>query len=594
LFEKSEQQLDFVLHPLECETFLKACPGSGKTEVVGLMAAFAMQQRSWGHQGIAVLSFTNCAADVIRERVKRFAGNVAFPHYVGTFDSWLHGYLLNPYAHLFTQFVGKNGDRSIRMVTTDCRSPFLDHFQTTYQYAQCGHVNANHFFFDTESGNAMFESDQEGVDVARQKLQLEKWQEDDLLKTKAKFWLNGFAIHQDVEVICGQLLNNSDELAERLATRFPYIVVDECQDLSSGQLGIIESLRRKGSRVHIIGDLNQAIYSFRKVDPQRVIQFIATNKVQVLPLTQNFRSVQPIVDVCGRLCDHGMVEGRPVEGEHPACVYFIYKENSVEGLPSAFEAFARTRGCELEKTAILARGRSTLQKLSAFDPMFPTKIAKRLALAVHLWGMNDLKLVDHALKCAGLAVASWSFPGESDDSRNHHRPESMQSNIEWRLFIARFLDGCAGHRNIGDLQQTWKTWADSCRKDLPSILTGEWKGDGFSNLKIRLRVPDGEGDSKVRDTLGLGNPTVRSRLRITTFRQIKGETLDAALVVSSPTRQSDGGHWLQWLDKNGEEEHRRFGYVSSSRPRRLLAWAVPERDTGKNELLEQLGFAPVS
>ena len=96
LFEKSEEQLDFVLHPLETEAFLRACPGSGKTEVVGLMAAYAMRQRAWRHQGIAVLSFTNNAADVIRERVGRFAGKTAFPHYVGTFDSWLHGYLLNP------------------------------------------------------------------------------------------------------------------------------------------------------------------------------------------------------------------------------------------------------------------------------------------------------------------------------------------------------------------------------------------------------------------------------------------------------------------------------------------------------------------
>ena len=114
----------------------------------------------------------------------------------------------------------------------------------------------------------------EAVDVARRKLQLDVWQEKDLLNTKAAFWKDGFATHQDIELICAQLLDKPNQVADRLSGRFPYIVVDECQDLSSGQLRMLESLRRRGSRVHLVGDLNQAIYSFRKVDPERVRQFI--------------------------------------------------------------------------------------------------------------------------------------------------------------------------------------------------------------------------------------------------------------------------------------------------------------------------------
>ena len=53
IFDKSEQQLEFVLQPIELESFLKACPGSGKTEVVGLFAAYAMRMHAWRHQGMA-------------------------------------------------------------------------------------------------------------------------------------------------------------------------------------------------------------------------------------------------------------------------------------------------------------------------------------------------------------------------------------------------------------------------------------------------------------------------------------------------------------------------------------------------------------
>ncbi len=594
LFEKSEQQLDFVLHPLETEAFLKACPGSGKTEVVGLMAAYAMRQRAWKHQGIAVLSFTNNAVDVIRERVGRFAGKIGFPHYVGTFDSWLHGYLLNPYGHVFTGFSGRGGDRSIRIVSIESTAGFLNHYQTGNHYGKCGPARANQFFYDLESRTVVFDSNQEAADVLRNQEQITTQRQTDLLTTKKAFWKDGFATHQDVEVICHQLLSKGTGIAERLAARFPYIVVDECQDLSWGQLRMLESLRRYGSRVHLVGDLNQAIYSFRKVDPERVRQFIDANKLGVLPLTRNFRSVQPIVDVCGQLRDQGAVQGLPAQNKHAACVYFTYKGKNLETLPATFEAFVSARGCELERTAVLARGHSTLKKLSAFDPTLPKNLSKRLALAIHLWVQGNVKCLDDALRCAGSGVASWFFPNESHDSRNHDRPESVQSNIEWRLFLAHVLDGCTQHPAISDLNQTWKSWADCARKWLGGILNGAWRGRAsFPKHEVGVRVPQGEGGAKVYDSLELGNPATRCNLRITTFHQIKGETLDAALVVSSPTLKSDGGHWLQWVQKaTGDDEHARFAYVASSRPQRLLAWAVPEPSDEQKQVLASVGFVP--
>lgn len=593
LFEKSEQQLDFVLHPLETETFLKACPGGGKTEVVGLMAGYAMRQRAWRHQGIAVVSFTNNAAEVIRERVGRFAGNTVFPHYVGTFDSWLHGYLLNPYGYLFTGYLGKRGDRSIRIVSIDSSTPFLKHYQSKYNYAKTGTVSANQCFFDLESGKVVFDSDEEAIDAARNKIDLEAWQRDDLLNAKARFWQDGFATHQDIEFICVQLLEKELDVAKRFAARFPYVIVDECQDLSYGQLQMLESLRSQGSRVHLVGDLNQAIYSFRKVDPERVRQFIEKNKLEVLPLTKNFRSLQPIVNVCGRLCDQGTVEGIPPDGEGPVCVYFSYNDdNSIASLPKVFETFADSRKCGTSNTAVLARGRAMLRRLGAFEPIVPSNQSKRLALGICMWKQEEVRTADEALKCLGATVATWCFPNERHDSRNHSKPETLPSNIEWRLFLARVLDGCAQHPCIGNLRQPWKTWAACARKELGSILTDSWHGlIPLSADCSAIRVPPREGDASVYDSLELGGAATPSKVRITTFHQIKGETLDAALVVSSPTRRGDGGHWLHWVNSGGGNgEHQRFGYVASSRPRHLLAWAIPEPNDEEKRVLAELGF----
>jgi DNA helicase II / ATP-dependent DNA helicase PcrA len=82
----------------------------------------------------------------------------------------------------------------------------------------------------------------------------------------------------------------------------------------------------------------------------------------------------------------------------------------------------------------------------------------------------------------------------------------------------------------------------------------------------------------------------RKKIRVTTFHKIKGETLDAALVVSSRTRQR-GGHWQKWLEHPAREEAR-SAYVASSRPKHIPAWAIPALNLDGNvrKRLDELGF----
>ena len=99
--EKTGEQLDFVLHSGDKNSFLMACAGSGKTEVVGLKAAYEIRKWKYTHSGMAILTFTKNAASVIKERALQFAGSsrTSYPHFIGTFDSWLHGYIANPFLH---------------------------------------------------------------------------------------------------------------------------------------------------------------------------------------------------------------------------------------------------------------------------------------------------------------------------------------------------------------------------------------------------------------------------------------------------------------------------------------------------------------
>jgi len=130
----SDEQLDFILHPLAQKCYLSACPGSGKTEVVGIKAAYEIAAWKDKFCGIAVLSFTKNAAKEISERIKKYGGvnSSQHPHFVGTIDSWLHCYLLHPFANKAAGYTSKSTDKSFKIIDNEERYDFLNSFKTVF------------------------------------------------------------------------------------------------------------------------------------------------------------------------------------------------------------------------------------------------------------------------------------------------------------------------------------------------------------------------------------------------------------------------------------------------------------------------------
>ncbi|MCO2242589.1 hypothetical protein FA379_30230, partial [Pseudomonas aeruginosa] len=80
-----------------------------------------------------------------------------------------------------------------------------------------------------------------------------------------------------------------------------------------------------------------------------------------------------------------------------------------------------------------------------------------------------------------------------------------------------------------------------------------------------------------------------TRLRFETIHQVKGETHDATVVVSSQQSGPHQSHWKDWL-ADPASEAARFAYVASSRPRHLLIWAVKKLKDDELKRLAGLGF----
>lgn len=74
--EKTDEQLDYILSPIDKCIYLEACAGSGKTEVLGIKAAYEISRWASQQSGLAVLSFTNEATSTIANRIAHFIANL--------------------------------------------------------------------------------------------------------------------------------------------------------------------------------------------------------------------------------------------------------------------------------------------------------------------------------------------------------------------------------------------------------------------------------------------------------------------------------------------------------------------------------------
>jgi DNA helicase II / ATP-dependent DNA helicase PcrA len=607
LKDLSDKQVEFIVSPINQSIYLKACPGSGKTEVVGLKSAYEIADWKEKYSGLAILSFTRNAAKEISERISKYSGinSTRHPHFVGTIDSWLHKYILHPFGHKILKYKGINGDKSFRLVDNKEKylflSPYITNIFENSDFKQ--NVFVNEFYF--ECNDQLILQSQSRVFKCENITDEQKKQ---LLNKKKDFLKAGLATYADAEFICFFILSKNKSILSNIKKRFPCIFIDECQDLSYNQLQILQLLYNEGIKLFFIGDLNQAIYEFRKVYTENIEDFIRSNDFIQKELPRNFRSNQQIVDVCQnieKIIKEDKI-GSKIEGKnliYPRNVYLWEYEN-IKELPKKFINFIETEYnkdhfIDINNYAILGRGYSLLSEIRT-NLNYELDKVELFANSLICWNIsnrtgNDMK---NALQQIGKSISNLAYGGKGN-YQQQYCPDGI-SQLEWRKFLYELI--LKANKQIypfGD--RTWSDWANN---RLKIFLKNEWtnlliKGEEWEEVKRRIRVrpskkkkrskEEKQKDKKIVDTLSVAPSDFSDEIRIATIHSVKGETLDAVMLVSSETKNSEGGHYEHWISNLPEHnEYIRFAYVASSRPKNLLIWAIPKIKKDRKKILEEL------
>ena len=113
---------------------------------------------------------------------------------------------------------------------------------------------------------------------------------------------NGYYDFDDMLVGCYQFLQNHPDLLLKYQQRFRYFLIDEFQDINKIQYELIKILSVLEKNVFVVGDDDQAIYSFRGSDPQYILNFAHDFPgTKTIKLTENYRSSHEIVSTANRI-----------------------------------------------------------------------------------------------------------------------------------------------------------------------------------------------------------------------------------------------------------------------------------------------------
>lgn len=579
LLHLTQKQLDYVESDINRSIYLNACPGSGKTEVIAVKYSYETQKWMRPCSGIAVLTFTNSAENEIRDRINSFSPKgIEYPHFVGTFTSWLHGYIANPFLSIVALH-GANGnnDTRLRIVEDNAKSDFLNSFKTRYSYGKIlNNIPANHYCWDIKARKYVYtpKIPRSGKNEFDSHLSGTNYMKKDLCETKKRFWKSGFFTYEDVEILSYLLLKRHVEITRIIAKRFPLIIVDECQDLSLSQLKILSLLREQGTKIHLVGDLDQAIYEFRKIDIEDTKAFIISNELTEMKLNENFRSNQSIVNASIKIIQgNNNIEGKRDQITEKPLLVFLYRNNQEEDLVQLYHSILEKEGIEANNCRIIVRNNAGKDKLlgrKAGDSS--DNIIEDYAHFVFLTEDETLDGFQERIKILARAIQQSYFPKSvHGNSNNLYKPEEIDTST-WINIIILIQKTIVEDECVLDLSQNWEIWKKALRKCLDGVSSSYL---GKADLK---RLKNGIKNDMVVESFSLKNKN-KTKIQIETIHGCKGMSLDSVLFISSYScgDNRSGAYWKDWFigRENNIDEAQRLAYVAFSRAKHLLALGIP-------------------
>ncbi len=294
--------------------------GSGKTKVLTHKIAYLIDEKGVLPWNILAITFTNKAANEMKERIEGLVGDVAKDIWMGTFHSVC--------VRILRRFIDRIGFDSSFIIfdTSDQRTLIkaciknigLDDKMFTDRSVQSEISNAK---------NEMLEPDQYTLrangDFRKEKIALVYEMYQKRLKEN-----NAIDFDDIINYTIKILMDNPDVL-EYYSDKFKYVLVDEYQDTNKSQFTLVTLLASKNGNITVVGDNDQGIYSFRGADISNILNFERDFPgTKIIKLEQNYRCTGNILKAANSVIKNNEVKYKKQ----------LWTENDVGNLPKVYSA----------------------------------------------------------------------------------------------------------------------------------------------------------------------------------------------------------------------------------------------------------------
>ena len=294
--------------------------GSGKTKVLTHKIAYLIGEKGVHPWDILAITFTNKAANEMKERIEGLVGEAAKDIWMGTFHSIC--------VRILRRFIDRIGFDSSFIIfdTSDQRtlvkacikSIGLDDKMFTDRSVLSEISNAK---------NEMLEPDQYTVrangDFRKEKIALVYEMYQKRLKE------NNAIDFDDIINYTIKILMENPDILEYYSDKFHYVLVDEYQDTNKAQFTLVTMLASKNGNITVVGDNDQGIYSFRGADISNILNFERDFPgTKIIKLEQNYRCTGNILKAANAVIKNNEVTYKKE----------LWTENEVGNLPAVYSA----------------------------------------------------------------------------------------------------------------------------------------------------------------------------------------------------------------------------------------------------------------
>ena len=261
-----------------------AGPGSGKTRVLTYRAAYLIYELGVPPFHILAVTFTNKAANEMRERIAELLGGTPRGLTVGTFHSICARFLRRDgdVIGIPSNFVIYDDNDQIGVIKAVLKELDLD--EKLYPPRRISN-------FISRAKNELLTPDMVRARIHREEIfrrVYERYQE----KLREAHALD----FDDLIMEVVRLFREHDDVLEKYQRRYQHVLVDEFQDTNTAQYEFVKILGKSHRQVFVVGDEDQSIYRFRGADFRNVLRFRKDfPEAKLVLLEQNYRSTGHIL-----------------------------------------------------------------------------------------------------------------------------------------------------------------------------------------------------------------------------------------------------------------------------------------------------------